>query len=38
MVEDRFSVTTSRHQSITRMAIDSWNGEKWDNDYEKVSA
>ncbi len=37
-VDAKYSVTTSRHQSIVRMAIDMWDGEQWANDYVTVGA
>lgn len=29
-----YSVTTTKHQHTVRMAVDTWDGERWQHDYE----
>lgn len=36
-VDHRYSVTTTNHQRITRMAIDTWDGNEWANDYVTIT-
>lgn len=36
-VNEKYSPTTTQHQRIVRMAIDTWDGESWAHDYVEVS-